>query len=505
MDTASSRHSSGATPPWLLPAVVVGMLAGALLGGFSPEAGSAVSVLGDLFLNALLMIVAPLVMLSMITGVTGMGDIRKLGSLGRHTILYYLFTTGLAVLWGILLVNVVRPGAGISHGESVPGAEYSLTGPRVTFSDGLQRMSYDNRYVVTLTDQGLTAPIEEVGSGWIQVGQWTDAEGNPAEPEASGKGIEIGLPIAEKIKGKPKTVRETMEQVLRGLLPRNLFAAMADNQVLPLIVFSLLLGGVLTTLGDLGRPAIALFDSLNAAIMGIVHLVMRAAPVGIFGLVAGRIAQAGGFEGFVPELMALARYFGTVVAGLGLHGIVVLPAILWAVGRRNPFRYAANMATALLNAFCTASSSATIPLTLQGVEERNEVSPRVAGFVVPLGATINMDGTALYEAVAAIFIAQAYGIDLSATAMVIVFLTATLASIGAAGIPEAGLVTMLIVLTAVGLPHEGVALLLTIDWLLDRFRTTVNVWGDAVGSAVVETLEMRSNSRLGGPAAAAGE
>ena len=280
---------------------------------------------------------------------------------------------------------------------------------------------------------------------------------------------------------------------------------MADNQVLPLIVFSLLLGGVLTTLGDLGRPAIALFDSLNAAIMGIVHLVMRAAPVGIFGLVAGRIAQAGGFEGFVPELMALARYFGTVVAGLGLHGIVVLPAILWAVGRRNPFRYGANMATALLNAFCTASSSATIPLTLQGVEERNEVSPRVAGFVVPLGATINMDGTALYEAVAAIFIAQAYGIELSAAAMVIVFLTATLASIGAAGIPEAGLVTMLIVLTAVGLPHEGVALLLTIDWLLDRFRTTVNVWGDAVGSAVVETLEMRSNSRLGGPAAAAGE
>ena len=204
MDTASSRHSSGATPPWLLPAVVVGMLAGALLGGFSPEAGSAVSVLGDLFLNALLMIVAPLVMLSMITGVTGMGDIRKLGSLGRHAILYYLFTTGLAVLWGILLVNVVRPGAGISHGESVPGAEYSLTGPRVTFSDGLQRMSYDNRYVVTLTDQGLTAPIEEVGSGWIQVGPWTDAEAILQSRKRPARASRSGFPSPRRSRASPK-------------------------------------------------------------------------------------------------------------------------------------------------------------------------------------------------------------------------------------------------------------------------------------------------------------
>ena len=159
-----------------------------------------------------------------------------------------------------------------------------------------------------------------------------------------------------------------------------------------------------------------------------------------------------------------------------------------ADGRRSPLVYARNMSAALLNAFSTASSAATIPLTLQGVTERNGISNRTASFVVPLGAIINMDGTALCEAVAVLFIAQVYNVPMGAMAMIIIFLTATLASIGAAGIPEARLVTMLIVLTAVGLPVEGVALLLTIDWLLDRFRTTVNVWGDAVGSGVVETL-----------------
>jgi len=176
----------------------------------------------------------------------------------------------------------------------------------------------------------------------------------------------------------------------------------------------------------------------------------------------------------------------TVLLALSLHAAVVLPAILWFVGRRNPYRYMFNMGTALLTAFSTASSSATLPLTMEGVEKHNGVSEKVAGFVVPLGATINMNGTALYEAVAALFIAQAIGLDLTLGQQVMVLLTATLAAIGAAGIPEAGLVTMVIVLKAVGLPLEGIGLILAVDWLLDRFRTSVNVWGDAVGAAVVE-------------------
>ncbi|MFQ6098695.1 MAG: dicarboxylate/amino acid:cation symporter, partial [Armatimonadota bacterium] len=185
------------------------------------------------------------------------------------------------------------------------------------------------------------------------------------------------------------------------------------------------------------------------------------------------------------------KYAATVVGGLVFHGLVTLPLLLRLLGRRPPGRYARNVAPALLNAFATASSSATLPLTMQCVEQRNRISNRTASFVLPLGATINMDGTALYEAVAAIFIAQAFQVDLGPAHMVIVFLTATLASIGAAGIPEAGLVTMLIVLNAVGLPAEGIALILVIDWLLDRCRTTVNVWGDAVGAGVIETLQGR--------------
>ena len=487
-DTAPA--TTGST--WLVWGILAGMIVGALVGGLSPAIGAHLKLLGELFLNALMMIVVPLVMLSMITGITSLGDVRRLGSLGRRTVLYYAATTGFSVLLGLVLVNVVRPGSGIPHGEALPGAAYTTERGQLRLSTPLTRTGYDDRYVVILPDQGVSAPIVAVTPQELSVGTWVDRDGEPAKPRASGKGVEIALPIAEKVRGKPRTVGEVMRDVLRGLIPRNLFKAMAETQVLPLIVFSLVLGAVLTTLGAPAKPAIDLFHTLNHAVMAIVHLIMKAAPVGIMGLIAGRLSDAGGFAGFMPELASLARYFATVVSGLVIHGVVILPAILWLVGRRSPLRYGRNMAPALLNAFSTASSSATIPLTLEGVEERNGVSNRTAGFVIPLGATINMDGTALYEAVAALFIAQVYGAEMGLGAMVVVFLTATLASIGAAGIPEAGLVTMLIVLNAVGLPVEGVALLLTIDWLLDRFRTTVNVWGDAVGSGVVERLEGRS-------------
>jgi Na+/H+-dicarboxylate symporter len=176
----------------------------------------------------------------------------------------------------------------------------------------------------------------------------------------------------------------------------------------------------------------------------------------------------------------------TVLIGLAIHALVVLPLILWLFGRRNPYRYLMNMGAALLTAFSTASSSATLPLTIECAEQKNMVSRRAAYFVLPLGATVNMDGTALYEAVAAIFIAQAVGMALGIEQQVLIFLTATLAAIGAAGIPEAGLVTMVIVLRAVNLPLEGIGLILAVDWLLDRFRTTVNVWGDATGAAIIE-------------------
>ena len=238
---------------------------------------------------------------------------------------------------------------------------------------------------------------------------------------------------------------------------------------------------------------IQVFDGVNQAIMKIVHVIIAFAPVGIFALIADRMGSSGGWSGFLPELVKLGWYSGTVISGLAIHGLVVLPLVLLLLGRRRVTPYARNQLPALSTAFSTASSSATLPLTIECVTEKNGVSKRVASFVLPLGATINMDGTALYEAVAAVFIAQAYGITMGPVEQVVIFLTATLAAIGAAGIPEAGLVTMVIVLRAVDLPIEGISLILVIDWFLDRCRTTVNVWGDAVGAAVIAKYEGEAN------------
>jgi solute carrier family 1 (high affinity glutamate transporter) protein 1/solute carrier family 1 (high affinity glutamate transporter) protein 3 len=260
--------------------------------------------------------------------------------------------------------------------------------------------------------------------------------------------------------------------------------------VLGLIVFSVVLGAVLSTMGERGRPVTRFFESFNEAIMKIVHLVVWFAPIGIASLLMARMGTAGDafFEQDIPRL---AKYMLTVIVGLGIHVLVVLPGIYWLVKKQNPFKYMLGMAQALLTAFSTASSSATLPITMESARTNNKVGDRAAGFVLPLGATINMDGTALYEAVAVIFIAQSLGMDLSAGQMVVVFFTATLAAIGAAGIPEAGLVMMAIVLTAVGIDPANAGLILAVDWFLDRFRTAVNVAGDAIGAGVIDHLETR--------------
>jgi Na+/H+-dicarboxylate symporter len=212
---------------------------------------------------------------------------------------------------------------------------------------------------------------------------------------------------------------------------------------------------------------------------------MLTAPFGVFALVAAKVGGTADLQG---ELTRLGGYIGVVVGGLAFHALVVLPVILFVFGRRNPLQYAKGMASALMTAFSTASSAAALPVTMEGVTEENGVDKKTAEFVLPLGATVNMDGTALYEAVAVIFIAQSYGIELDLVSYAIICVTATLAAIGAAAIPEAGLTTMVMVLMAVGIPVDGIGLILAIDWFLDRCRTTVNVWGDAVGCAVVERV-----------------
>jgi Na+/H+-dicarboxylate symporter len=278
-------------------------------------------------------------------------------------------------------------------------------------------------------------------------------------------------------------VHVTVGSILVNMIPDNPIKAAADGQILPVIVFSLLLGAVLTTLGAKAKALVDFFDSLNEAMMKLTDWIIRLTPIGVFALIAAVVAETGtGIFGNV------GRYMVTVLVGLGVHALVTLPLILRLVGRVNPRRLAARVAPALTTAFSTASSSATLPLTIECVEVEAGVSKRVSSFVLPLGATVNMDGTALYESVAAVFIAQLYGIDLTIGQQVLVFFTATLAAIGAAGIPSAGLVTMAIVLNAVGLPLDGIGIIIAVDRILDMFRTTVNVWGDAAGCAVVSRL-----------------
>lgn len=278
---------------------------------------------------------------------------------------------------------------------------------------------------------------------------------------------------------------DALYNMIRGLFPKNLFDAAADGKIIGLLVFSLVFGGVLVKLGEKGQKVIELADTVNDALMIIVRWIIWGAPIGIIGLVANRVGMAGGGSAVWEELARLANYFGTVVLGLSIHGLIVLPLLLFILTRKNPVKHFLHFMEPLLTAFSTASSAATLPITIKSAEENAGLSSRTSRFVLPLGATINMDGTALYEAVAAVFIAQAYGMDLSGMQLVIVVLTATLAAVGAAAIPQAGLVTMVMVLASVNVPIEGIGLLLSVDWFLDRFRTTLNVWGDSIGTAII--------------------
>ena len=388
----------------LLISIAIGVVAGTACGWYMGEAIQEIAWIGKLFLNALKMMIIPLIVAAVISGVASMGDIRKLERLGGITVLYYLSTTGIAVLVGLIMVNLIQPGAGLN----ITGGE-----------------------------------------------------------------------IPQKVMGKEET---GISDIIMSLISPNLVQSASETKLLPIIFFSILFSAALTTIGEKGKMVINFFDGINEAMMKLVTWLMYFAPIGIFSLVAGRLGSAGGGEAFWREISAVGLHVVTVLSGLALH-FIILFAILVFIGGRG-FDYLVNMLRALLTAFGTASSSATLPLTMECAKE-NDVDERALRFTIPLGSTINMDGTALYEAAAVMFIAQAYGIEMSFTEQAIIFVTATLAAIGAAGIPEAGLVTMVIVLQAVGLPLEGVSLLLAVDWFLDRFRTTVNVWGDSVGAAVV--------------------
>jgi len=296
--------------------------------------------------------------------------------------------------------------------------------------------------------------------------------------------LQPGIGVDLALEQSPDTQPPSLIDTMMGIVPENPFQAIVNMDMLPIIFFSILFGVVLTSLKEKSEPLIRFFDSLNAVMMKMTHWIMEIAPFGVFALMAVVVAETGG-----DVIVDLAKYMATVLLGLLLHGILFLPLLLWTIGRGNPLQFAKDMSAALATAFSTSSSSATLPVTMESIEDNAGVDNTVSSFVLPLGATINMDGTALYEAVAAIFIAQAYGIDLTFAEQFLIMITATLAAIGAAGIPSAGLITMIIVLNQVNLPLEGIGLITAVDRILDMVRTTVNVWGDSVGARVIAHTE----------------
>ncbi|HEB83038.1 MAG TPA: dicarboxylate/amino acid:cation symporter [Gammaproteobacteria bacterium] len=374
------------------------------------------SFIGTLFLNALKMLIVPLVMASIISGMMSLsGD--SLGRLGSKTILYYASTSLVAILIGLLFVNLFQPG--VVDGEPA----HAIIGH-------------------SADTEGVVSKIGDKGAGDIA-------------------------------------------EVFLRMVPANIVTAAANGQMLGLIFFSLLFGFFVSKLqGEGARVQKSFWQGLLDIMMMMTDFIMKFAPLGVYALVA-KVVIVSGAEAFSP----LAVFFATVLLALATHLLVFLPLVLRYIARVSPAKHFRAMMPALLTAFSTSSSSATLPLTIDCVEKRAGVSNQVSGFTLPLGATINMDGTALYECVAAMFIAQAYGLSLDLTTQFTIVLVALLTSIGVAGIPSASLVAITIILSAIGLPLEGIGLILVVDRVLDMCRTSVNVFSDSCCAVTVARLE----------------
>lgn len=404
--------------------ILIALLLAAVAGSLAGTDGSLLGVrfyavfdfIGTLFLNALKMLIVPLVASSIIVGIAGIGSGGAFGRLGLKTIAYYLSTSLFAILVGLVIVNAVAPG--MVNNEPA-------------------------RHLI-----GLSADVGEVVT----------------KVEGKGAGDLVG--------------------VFLRMVPTNIVAAAANGQMLGLIFFSLLFGFFITRIEEAYAEGMYIFwQGMAQVMMKMTDWVMQFAPIGVFGLVAKMVAGTG-FSAIVP----LAWFFFSVIAGLAVHFLIILPLLLVFIGKVNPLRQYQAMAPALLTAFSTSSSAATLPLTMECVEENAGVSNRTASFVLPLGATINMDGTALYECVAAMFIAQAYGIELGFTQQFTIVLMALATSIGVAAIPSASLVAISIILTAIGLPVEAIGLILAVDRVLDMCRTSVNVFSDSCGAVIIAKL-----------------
>lgn len=400
----------------IIIALIAGGIVGLLLNLYSPDLFETLNTylftpLGKIFLNLINMLVVPIVFFSITLGTAGLGDPKKLGRIGLKTISFFLATTCMALIIGIVFSYIFQPG---------------------------------------------------------NVGTFDTAGAEFEAQEAP--------PVSE---------------TLLNIIPTNPIKAFTEGNMLQIITFSVFVGFGLTMLGEKTRGVLKLFDQGNELMMYLVNLIMRFAPYGTFGLIVSAVGTQG-----VDAIKAMGLYMGVVLAALIVHTLVTYGGSVYFLAKRSPIEFFKGFAPAMSVAFSTSSSNATLPVSMNVAQKNLKVPESVSSFVQPLGATINMDGTAIMQGVATIFIAQVYGLDLTFTQLVTVVLTAVLASIGTAGVPGVGLIMLAMVLQSVNLPVEGIALIIGIDRLLDMTRTAVNITGDAACAVIVGESEKKKNREL---------
>ncbi|HLR58987.1 MAG TPA: dicarboxylate/amino acid:cation symporter [Pseudogracilibacillus sp.] len=389
----------------LLTQILVAFVIAVILGLAFGESISVLQPLGDLFLRLIKFIIVPLILSSLIIGVASTGDPKELGRIGGKTILYYLVTTGIAVVIALAFAFIISPGKGL------------------------------------------------------------DIDATPTEE------VEIGE-------------TEGVIQTFLNIVPENPFEAFTDGNILQIIFFAIFVGLGITLVGKKADPVYNFFDGMAEIMYKITGIVMQFAPIGILGLVAPIVGEYG-----AAVLLPLLKVIVAVAIACVVHAVIVYATAVKTFANMSPLKFFKGITPAAVVAFSTASSAGTLPMTLKNTQENLGVSQKVSSFVLPLGATINMDGTAIYQGVAVVFIAQFYGLELGLIELGTVVLTTVLASIGTAGVPGAGMIMLAMVLSSIGMPLEGIALIAGIDRILDMFRTTVNIVGDASAAVVVQGTE----------------
>jgi solute carrier family 1 (glial high affinity glutamate transporter), member 2 len=472
----SSRNCGHAFLKWLRANLLLTMtIAGVFIGGIigfsirpykpSEEVIMFVSFPGDVMMRMLKMIILPLIASSLIAGLSQL-DATACGRIGSRALAYYGFTTGVAVVIGIACVLTIHPGNPSIKEKLGEGAENKKVTTLDAFLDLIRNMFPENL---------VQACFQNIQTNYVP------------RPKPKGSTINgsnettTAFPMTTEslLSNGSRVVVSVTEDLVRDIRYTN------GMNVMGIIIFCMAFGIIIGQLGQQARIMYDFFMAMNEIIMRLVGILMWYSPFGIMCLIAGKIME-------IPDLVKTAEQLGmymvTVIVGLLIHTLCTLCVLYLVITRKNPALFFRGVLQALITALGTASSTAALPVTFRCLEENLGLDRRVTRFMLPVGATVNMDGTALYEAVAAIFIAQMNGISLTAGEVITVSLTATLASVGAASVPSAGLVTMILVLTAVGLPTQDISLIVAVDWLLDRIRTTVNVLGDSFGAGIVDHL-----------------